>query len=137
MTLRYKEWSHPAHNLTRSDVEAWRMYCSHRAKKGLPPVCYGVYKYLAAIGRQARDIAFRASQKGKMATNRKRPEWCSATTWDSWNAYRRKYNSGVTLEDWLAGRYGVKSGKTWNRSSALQRSPAEILAKFRRMGYAK
>lgn len=130
MTLRYREWTHPAHNLTRGEVEAWRMYCSHRIKRGLQPLCYGLYKYEAALGRQSRDIAFRASQRGRTAANRKRPEWCSATTWDSWNAYRRKYCGSVTLMDYVAGRFGVKAGKVTHGSSTLERPAKYIIAKI-------
>lgn len=138
MTLRYREWTHPAQNLTHAEIEAWRIYCKHRASKGLPPLCYGLYKVAAMTGRQANDIAFKSGlRRGMKPPNRKRPDWCSATTWDSWMTYRRKYNDSVTLLDYIAGRFGVKAGKVQHNSATLQRSPSEIIAKFRKMGLAK
>lgn len=138
MTLRYKEWTHPAHNLTHGEVEAWRVYCKHRMSKGLQPICFGLYKYEAMIGRQRNDIALRAGLRaGVSPPNRKRPEWCSDTAWDSWNAYRRKYNDSVTLLDWMAGRFGVRAGNVRHNNAVMTRTPAEIVAKFRRMGLAK
>lgn len=138
MTLRYREWTHPAHSLTHGEIEAWRIYCKHRASKGLPPLCYGLYKVAAMTGRQANDIAFKSGlRRGMKPPNRKRPDWCSATTWDSWMTYRRKYNDSVTLLDYIAGRFGVKAGKVQHNSATLQRSPSEIIAKFRKMGLAK
>ena len=29
-------------------------------------------------------------------------------TWDSWMAYRRRYNDSATLADWMAKRFGVR-----------------------------
>lgn len=138
MTLRYRDWTHPNHNLTHGEIEAWRVYCKHRIAKGRAPICYGLYRVEAALGRQAADLVFRSGlQRGKTPVNRKRPEWCSETAWDSWNAYRRRYNDGVTLMDWIAGRFGVKAGKARHNNATLTRSPAEIVGKFRKMGLAK
>ncbi len=134
MALRYREWTHPNANLSHGEAEAWRIYCKHRAQKGLPPLCYGLYKVAAMTGRQANDIAFKSGlRRGVTPPNRKRPEWCSTTTWDSWMTYRRKYNDSVTLLDWIAGRFGVKAGNSRHNFATLQRSPAEIVAKIKRM----
>lgn len=131
MTLRYREWTHPSHNLTRGEVEAWRVYCRHRMAKGLPPLCYGLYRVAAMTGRQANDIAFKSGlQRGKTPTNRKRPEWCSPTDWDSWMTYRRRYNDSVTLADWMAGRFGMRAGKVTHNNATLQRPAAMIVAKI-------
>ncbi len=47
--------------------------------------------------------------------------------------YWRKYNDSVTLLDYIAGRFGVKAGNSRHNFATLQRSPAEIVAKIKRM----
>lgn len=134
MILRAREWIHPDHDLSRNDVEAWRVYNSKRVHKGLPVLCFGLYKVAALQGSQRADAAIRSgTQRGRTPWNRTRPAWCSETQWDSWMAYRRKYNDSVTLADWLAKRFGLRIGKVRHNSAALQRSPAEIAAKINAM----
>lgn len=134
MKLRVREWIHPDHALSKNDIEAWRIYNSKRVRNGLPALCYGLYKVAALQGCQMARLVLRSgTQRGRTPWNRARPEWCSEKTWDSWMAYRRRYNDSVTLADWMAKRFGVRIGKVRHNFSTLQRSPAEIAAKINAM----
>lgn len=93
---------HPALFVGRSERKAFAVWLGSRRKRGLPPVCYGLWKWLAPIGQARGLAAIRAQSKEaaaiSAANNRKRPTWCSNVLWRRWKEYRRKVCGDIPLE---------------------------------------
>lgn len=130
---------HMRRMLTRNQREAYRMFCTKQARRGLPVVCWGMYRWLAPQNTEARRREFLAWRKATPPEHRVRPVWCSRTMWDSFRKFQREVRADMTIEEYRDRRMGAleKPTKYISRprvGSVLERSPEEILAKFARLG---
>jgi len=93
---------HPALFVGRSERKAFAVWLGTRRKRGLPPACYGLWKWLAPIGQAKGLEAIRARSKEaaaiSAANNRKRPAWCSTKLWRRWKSYQRMVSAGIPLD---------------------------------------
>lgn len=125
---------HPATPMTRNEREAMRIFNKERIRKRLQPMCYGLYKVAALIGRQeilARMKSGEIREDTSRRKNRKRPKWCNKTTWESWMNFRRKRCASTTLKqyiEWKNGGPDPRKHMAPHKSTTLQRSPQEIVA---------
>lgn len=125
--------------LTRNQREAYRMFCLKRKRRGLPLVCWGIYRWIAPQNTAAHRREFVEWRTGKPSEHRKRPLWCSRVMWDLFRKFQREVRADITIEEYRDRRMGAAEKPTRYISrprvgSVLERSPEEILAKFARLG---
>ena len=134
MKLRVREWIHPDHALSKTTLKRGGSTTRSASGTGSCAVLRPIQGRGAARLPDGEALVLRSgTQRGRTPWNARVPSGAPKKTWDSWMAYRRRYNDSVTPADWMAKRFGVRIGKVRHNFSTLQRSPAEIAAKINAM----
>lgn len=139
--MRFETTPHFRAITTRNQREAYRMWLLKRERRGDPAVCWGMYRWLAPQGVQARREAFAVWSAKYANPHRIRPDWCSSSMWDSFRKYQREVRADATIEEYRIWRETGKmkppkhlAPTSRKERTIFERPVSDILAKFARLG---